>query len=193
MTAFADALDLRTAVIDYAKAPRLAEVFPRMVKQFEADMNRKLRTNSQIESTLLTVSGGTAAWPIDMVEIIGLYDAFGREYVAQSPQAAKPDGYWYAVKGLALQTSLIDGTLQCDYYKALPTISDDLDAINDVLLEWPNLYLYGVLVEASRYLRDMELMGLYTPLLVQEYAAVRASDASFRYSRARIRVGGVTP
>jgi hypothetical protein len=193
MTAFADALDLRTAVIDYAKAPRLAEVWPRLVKQVEAEFNRKLRVNTLIKSANLTFFNGTTAWPADMVEIIGIYDPNGFEYVQQSLQAAKPNGYWYAINGGTIETTLMAGTLRCDYYKRIASISDDLDAVNDVLNDWPNLYLYALLVEAGRYLRDMDLMALYAPLLAAEYRAVKVDDDRMRYSRARIRVGGPTP
>lgn len=193
MTAFSDGLDLRTAVVEYARAPKLAEVFPRLVKQVEADMNRRLRVNALIQSTTLVFADGTAAWPDDMTEIIGIYDAEGREYVQQSLQAAKPNGYWYAINGFNIETSLIDGTLRCDYYKKVLTISDDLELTNDILYDWPNLYLYGVLVEAAKYLRDMELLAMYVPLLAREYSDAIGADNKFRYSRARIRVSGVTP
>jgi hypothetical protein len=193
MTAFADALDLRTAVIDYAKAPRLAEVFPRMVKQVEAEFNRKLRVNTLITSATLSFSNGTAAWPSDMSEIIGIYDPNGFEYVQQSLQAAKPNGYWYAINGGTIETTLMSGTLRCDYYRRVSSIAEDLDAVNDILTDWPNLYLFALLVEAGRYLRDMELMTMYAQFLAAEYRAVMADDDKLRYSRARIRVGGPTP
>lgn len=156
-------------------------------------MNRRLRTNALIQSATLVFSNGSAAWPDDMTELIGIYDAQGHEYVQQSLPASKPNGYWYAINGYNIETSLIEGTLRCDYYKRVLSIADDLTATNDVLYDWPNLYLYGLLVEAAKYLRDMELLGLYAPLLAREYADAKAADDRFRYSRARIRVGGVTP
>lgn len=193
MTAFADALDLRTAVVEYAKDPNLTQIFPRLVRQVEAEFNRKLRTNALITSATLTFVDGTAAWPDDMSELIGIYDASGHEYLQQSLPAAKPDGYWYAINGLNVEATLINGTLRCDYYKKVLSIADDLESTNDVLYDWPNLYLYAILVQVGILKRDVEMVTGFGVLLAAEYASVKGSDADFRYSRARVRVGGPTP
>jgi hypothetical protein len=193
MTAFADALDLRTAVVEYAADPNLAQIFPRLVKQVEADFNKRLRTNSMITSTTLTFVAGTAAWPSDMVELIGIYDGSGHEYIQQSLPGAKPNGYWYAINGLNIETTLIEGTLRCDYYRKILSIADEMGATNDILYDWPNLYLYAILVQVGISKRDIELVKGFATLLAAEYASISGADASFRYSRARIRVGGMTP
>lgn len=193
MTAFVDALDLRTAVIEYARDPALAAVFPRLVRQVEADFSRKLRTNAMIRSETLNFVDGVAPWPVDMQAVIGIYDANGNEYVQQSLSAAKPNGYWYAINGLNIEATLMNGTLRCDYYKKISSIADDLQATNDLLYDWPNLYLYAILAQVAIMKRDAEMVGATNALLASEYAAIRGADADMRYSRARIRNGGLTP
>jgi hypothetical protein len=61
------------------------------------------------------------------------------------------------------------------------------------LQKHPGLYLYGVGMEAAKYLRDVEAAQATSALLDMEYTAAAAQDEQGRYSRARVRVAGVTP
>jgi hypothetical protein len=87
MTAFADFIDLQTAVVEHVRNPSIADVFPRLVKLAEVGFNRRLRCREQISTATVTISGGAGVLPADMAEIIGVYDAAGMEYIAQPLQA----------------------------------------------------------------------------------------------------------
>ena len=194
MTAFADFIDLQTAVVEHVRNPSIADVFPRLVKLAEVGFNRRLRCREQISTATVTVSGGSGALPTDMAEIIGVYDAAGVEYIAQPLQAVKVSqgrGYYAISSGNIVTRN--DEDLTIEYYAKVPTITDSLTDSNWLLQKHPGLYLYGVGLEAAKYLRDVETAQATSALLDMEYTAAAAQDDQDRYSRARVRVAGVTP
>ncbi len=194
MTAFADYLDLQTAVIEQVGNAGIADVMPRLVKMAEVSLNRALRTNDQITTAALTVTAGQATLPTNFLEAIGLFDASGCEYI-QQPLHALKDGHsrgFYAISGPLLLCNA-PSTASLSYYAALPTLTASMTASNWLLLKFPGAYLYAVGCEAAKYLRDVEGAQASKALLEMELADVRASDAGTRYSRARIVLQGVTP
>ncbi len=194
MTAFADFIDLQTAVIEMVKRPDIADVMPRLVKLAEADFNRILRTADQMQLEDVTISGGVAELPWGFQSLIGVYDAAGREYIAQPPQALRAiqsRGY-FAIVGRNIHASA-DETLTVQFYGAVSTITDDPRASNWLLQRHPGLYLYATGLEAAKYIGNVDLARDIGQVLREEYAKAIGDDASLRYSRARVRVQGVTP
>lgn len=192
MTAFADLLDLRTAVVEQVGRPDIADVFPRLVALAEAAFNRKLRARDQITTATLTLASGTVALPSDYAEMIGVYDGNGNEYVQQPQQAAHMDRCYYAINGSNLTLYGYSGDVTTQYYATIPALSDMTDS-NWLLQKYPGVYLYGVATEAAKWMRDRELASDMAGLLQGEITDLRADDETARYSRARVRVQGVTP
>lgn len=192
--AFADFLDLQTAVIERVKNVGIADVFPQLVKLAEADFNRRLRCREQMTTTTVTIAIGEANLPADFQEMIGVYDGAGREYInqpAQALQTVQSRGY-YAIDGAKIKAAA-DETLTVQYYASIPTLTTSTTTTNWLLARHPGLYLYGVAMQAAVYLGSAELVAALTPALEMEFRAVDAADASSRYARARVRVQGVTP
>lgn len=194
MTAYADLLDLQTAVIERVKNVGLADVFPQLVKLAEASFNRRLRCREQMTTATVTIASGTATLPVDLEEIVGVYDGAGTEYINQPVQALQQvqDRGYYAISGSSI-IAKSDETLTLQYYAKLPTITDSMADSNWLLQRHPGLYLYGVSFEAAKHLADADMAQAVNQILEMEYAAVEAADASSRYARARVRVAGVTP
>jgi hypothetical protein len=194
MTAFADLLDLQTAVIERVKNVSIADVFPQLVKLAEASFNRRLRCREQMTTASVVITSGTATLPTDFEEIVGVYDSSGYEFInqpVQSLQQVQTRGY-YAISGSSILAKN-DETLTLQYYAKLPTITDSMTDSNWLLQRHPGLYLYGVAFEAAKHLANPELAQAVGPILELEYQAVDAADASGRYARARVRVQGPTP
>ena len=105
MSAFADYLDLRTAVLEQTGKPHLADVFDQITKLAESALNRHLRCREMVSSASLTVSNGSATLPSDFREVIGVYDSAGREYVIQPLQAENPTAQtaFYAIGASTLE------------------------------------------------------------------------------------------
>ena len=196
MTAYADFLDLRTEVVEYIGDPSIVDVFPRLVSLAETAINRKLRCREQISSTTLTFSSGSASLPADFLEVIGLYDGSGYEYVQQPPQSVRVTSgsqHYYTVLASTIEMTAADGDKTLQYYAKIPSVGDSMDDSNWLLQKHPALYMWAVSLEAAKWKKDAGLMQVTQPMLAAEMDAVRGQDYLERYSRGRVRVAGPTP
>jgi len=194
LTAFSDFIDLQTAVVEHVRNPSIADVFPRLVRLAEVTFNRRLRCREQITTATLTVTGGAAALPGDYAALLGVFDAAGVELIQQPVQALQEQqtrGY-YGLSGSNV-IAKNDEVLTLIYYAKVPTITDSLTDTNWLLQKHPGVYLYGVGLEAAKYLRDAETAQATMPFLDMEIDAANGQDAQERYGRVRVRVAGVTP
>lgn len=189
--AFADFLDLRTAVVEHVANAGIADVFPRLVALAESRLNRTLRMREQVTSVDITFTDGRAPLPDDYAEMVGLYAMNGLEYVQQAMQ--RNCGNYYAVQGAEIVAPGIAGAARAEYYATIPTIGASLDATNWLLTRYPDVYLYSVAFEAEKYMRNAEAAIQARALMDDAIASARADDETARYSRARVRVAGVNP
>lgn len=188
-----DFIDLRTAVVEHVARPDIVDVFPRLVTLAEAMLNRRIRTRDMVTTQGVTFTSGVASLPVDFIEALGLFDAAGREYIQQPLQAARLNGASYAIDGTSLRIAGHSGALTLDYYAQLPTINGPATRSNWLLDKYPSVYIYSVGLEAAKYLRDVDLAQTTKAILDMELADLDADDFRARYSRARVRVQGVTP
>jgi hypothetical protein len=189
--AFADFIDLRTAVIEHVKDPGIADVFPRLLAIAESRLNRTLRMRAQITSATVTFVDGRAPIPTNLAEVIGLYDATGAEYVQQAAQDRS--GRYYSIQGDELVTLAFAGDLTLDFYAMIPPLGTSITATNWLLSKYPEVYLYAVGFEAAKQTQNADLASATKALLDGAIAEAKADDMTARYSRARVRVYGVTP
>lgn len=189
--AFADFIDLRTAVIEHVKDPGIADVFPRLLAIAESRLNRTLRMRAQITSATVTFVDGRAPLPANMAEVIGLYDATGAEYVQQAVQDRS--GRYYSIQGDELVTLAFSGDLALDFYAMIPPLGVSITTTNWLLSKYPEVYLYAVGFEAAKQTQNADLASATKALLDGAIAEAKADDMTSRYSRARVRVYGVTP
>lgn len=193
--AFADYLDLRTAVIEHVGRADITDVFPRLTLLAESMLNRKLKMRDQITSATVTFASGVAPLPSDFIDAIGLYDSSGYEYVQQPLQAVKPartDGY-YAINSTSLLSKVGDSDMTLEYYAKIPTLTTSPTTTNWLLAKYPAVYLYSVAFEAAKHIRDLEMVQATRQLMQDELDSAKIDDDNARYSRARVRVQGVTP
>lgn len=190
MTAFADYLDLRTAVLEAVRDTSLTDVFDRLTKLAEGRFNRELRLRDQITETTVTVTSGSGPLPADFAELIGAYDGYGREFVLQPIQAVQPTQYSFiAIDGANLLGN--DREYRVQYYATIPTLTTSLTTTNWLLTKYPEIYLYGVATEAAKWLRDAEAVPVFEGYRERAIFDAQANDARERYSRARVRLGNV--
>lgn len=194
MAAFSDALDLRTAVVEQVGRPDIADVFPRLVSLAETTINRRLRLHDMVASAVLTLVAGKASLPLDLAEIIGIFDARGLELIAQPMQATQSQGLpFYSVAGGVVTVKGYSGDLTLTCYAMVPTIAGSMTSTSWLLDRHPDVYLYGVGYEAAKYLRDVEGAQAAKVLFDMALDDAAADDNRVRYARARVRVDGVTP
>lgn len=173
MTAFADALDLRTAVIEAVGDETIADVWPRLVAMAEAKLNRVLRTRYQIAQAIVPVST-TAPLPADYLEMAALFQ--GNRRLAWNPSY-----------------SLTPGPYLIEYYAKVPTIAEALTATNWLLMHYPDVYLYAVAEEAARHKRDPEMAAMMKAAKDEALASLHGDDERARFGQSVVRVSGATP
>lgn len=190
MSAFADLLDLQTAVVEHVRKPEIADVFPRLVALAESRLNRSLRMREQISTATVTFTAGRAALPTGFVEMIKLGIPNGCEYVQQAPQSTLYGVY--SIQGDELVAPNVSGDLRADYYASIPALVG-MTSSNWLLARYPDVYLYAVAFEAAKYTHDAEMAMATKGLMDEAVSSAKGDDASARYSRARVRVAGCTP
>lgn len=193
--AFSNYADLRAGVIDQIGSDDVLHMFSRLTQMAEAYLSRNLRMREQIASTSLTISAGSASLPSDFEEAVGFYTANGRELVAQPPQDVKTTNSraYYKITGTTLTTEAGDGAYTLEYYQSLPTLTTSATTTNWLLERFPHVYLYAVSMEAAKAVQNVEMGQAMAQMLADAVDEARASDNRARYSRARVRVSGVTP
>lgn len=178
--AFADYLDLRTAVIEQVGNPSVVDVFDRLTKLAENWLTRNLRMQQQLTETNVIVTNGIAALPDDLSEIFGVYDQRGIEVNQKTVQDLQDD-------------PLADGVYRVQYYAKIPTLTASMTTTNWLLQNYPDVYLYAVSYEAARHLRDIEAAQVMLQMRDDAVMNARGADHRTRYARSRVRVAGVTP
>lgn len=196
MTAFADYLDLRTNVLEVVGRSDITDVFDRITKMAEARLNRELRLRDQITSTSVVVSSGTGTLPSDFLEMIGVFNASGYEFVQQPIQPQLVTNYsFYSIDGSNIIAN--DATYTVKYYAKLSTLTAGATTSNWLLQKYPEVYLYAVAAEAAKHPAggniNIELAQGLASLRDDAIRDARADDDRARYSRARVRVVGNTP
>ena len=191
--AFQDWIDLRTAVIEIVDNPGIADVFPRLLALAESSLNRTLRFRDQIKTATITFTDGVAALPLDFAEAIALYASTGYEYVQQAPQTVRANGCYYSIENSSLVSEGISGDLTFQYYASLPPLGETVTTSNWLLQRYPDIYLYAVGLEAAKYVKSGDLIQSTREALGEAIVTARGDDSRARYSRAKVRVAGVTP
>lgn len=195
MTAFADFLDLRTAVIEHVGRAEIADVMPRLTALAEADFNRRIRHGVQVATDTLVFTGGIAPLPADYLEVIGIYNDLGHEYPLQSIQRTRASRArtMATIVGQSVRIEGFEGDLNLDYYAQIPTITTAMNATNWLLQRYPDVYLYGVGVEAAKHVRDADLAQVIGGLYQAALNNLHIDDDSERYARAQVRIAGCVP
>lgn len=191
--AFADFLDLRTAVIEHVGRPDIADVIPRLVKLAEVDMCRKFRLRDQVYTVTITPVLGVAPLPSDYLEMIGVYDNNRCEYIEQPLQPVRAQNKFYSIDQGNIIIPGVDEDLTVQYYGKIPTITGAMTDTNWMLEKHPDVYLYAVGLEAAKHIKDVGLIEATTQLYRSAQLEVHIHDERARHSRSRVRVSGVTP
>jgi hypothetical protein len=196
MAAFADALDLKTAVGDHIGQRSISDVWPRLVLQAETQLNMKLRTLWQVTDATITMTDGEGDLPLDFLEMISVFGPCGYQMRSGLPADLKRPGTsfsTYSIGGGKLRIRGFGGDKDVSYYAALPTISGALSASNWLLEQFGDCYLYGVGLQAAKYLKDVDLAQATDQLFGYAVQAVKIEDERARWSNGIVRVQAQTP
>ena len=172
------------------------------VQLFESVANKRLRTLEMEKTSLLSVSNGAIALPVDFQEWrratwqAGSYKVnlsyvfparFAKAY-STSPVSV-PEVFTIEAQQIKVMP-IATGTLEFDYFGVLPSL--EANSTNWLLNENPEVYLFGVLSEAFRFAREENLKQQYAADRDAIFAEIERNDIASR-GPAAIRFDGPTP
>ncbi len=160
--------ELKLAVANWLGRDDVADArISEFVTMFEAVANRVLRVRQQETSTTLTPTAGVATLPVDYLnyrKVVWAGSSLNRtlEYVvpefftAAYPLGTAQSPNIFTIEGETLKVnSSSDDDLTFHYYQKIPALSDSAPT-NWMLLAYPDLYLFGSLVESEMFLVNDE-------------------------------------
>jgi len=160
-----------------------------------ADINAKLRVR-EMEATDTLTEAASIALPADFLEMIDAYrDTDPR--VPLSVTDSTGINRAHVTSGTPKTYAIVDGAMLLNpapdgaedivirYYARQADLSADGDT-NDILTNYPSVYVYGVLSHHATLTRDEKAMSIYANAYGLHMRLAQSSDTNARYSGAPI-------
>ena len=199
--------ELKSKLSRYLFNQRFLADYDDYTSMFEADANSRLRVLPMEASVLLTTVGGDVALPADYLlwrtvrpTLPGSppvptfhppYDELDYVHPAYLPPVGRGFDRLFTIEGNTFKVRPVDdrvGAYDFHYYQKIPTLVGNNSNSNWLLTEYPNVYLFGLMVEAAGDGRNLEMAQLYKARrdevfaeIIQRYALTTgASSPSVR-------------
>ena len=196
--------DLKTSVASWLNRDDLTSVIPDFISLAEAGINRDLRHYKMIERADATLDSRYVQLPTDWMETVRFSITSGNTYrlelvsrddmleYRQKTADASGRPRFYANIGDTIEvfpTPDADYTMQLQYYAKTPALSDS-NASNWLLLDAPDVYLYGTLIQSAPYLQDDARTQTWAALYAAALQSLQkaSDDTRFAGSGLRMRV-----
>jgi hypothetical protein len=183
--------DLRTAAADWLDRADVAHRIPDFIALAEVRLDRLLRARRmEVEAQIpVAVGARTAALPADFREGLGLWRETPEGRIrlrfvtpGQMPVSSAggaPERWSIDGANLVFERPCIPGAGFILRMLARLSLSE-AQPVNPVLADYPDLYLFGTLVEAAPFLRDAELLSLFAARFEAALMEARAQEARHR-------------
>ena len=199
---------LKASIADFLNRDDLTSVIPDFVALAEAQINRDIR-HWKMEARSSGQQSAADEYmqiPADWVETIRLHltgtgtsvvnlvsrDSMADKREAQENAAGTPRMYTHANGQFQLYpTPSNDTDFELLYYQKIPSLITNTD--NWLLLEAPDVYLYGALLHSAPYLSEDERVGVWAQMYsaaIQRLNQV-SEDAMFSGSGLTLKVRGL--
>jgi hypothetical protein len=202
--AIATYTELKTSIASWLNRDDLTSVIPDFISLAEAGINRDLRHYKMIERADATLDSRYVQMPADWMETVRFSitsgDTYRLELVSRDDmleyrqKTADTSGRprFYANIGDTIEvfpTPDADYTMQLQYYAKTPALSDS-NASNWLLLDAPDVYLYGTLIQSAPYLQDDARTQTWAALYAAALQSLQkaSDDTRFAGSGLRMRV-----
>jgi hypothetical protein len=188
--------NLKSTIANYLNRDDLTAYLGDFITLTEARLNRELRVREMVNTdTSITTVAGTQSYalptgyieattvifqsdPYCTLRFMSNSDFYNKYNASQS--RGKPTYFTILgsniLLGVAPDTAT---TLQINYYKTLTALSDS-NATNDILTNYPELYLYGSLAESAPFIMQDERINTWATLYKE--AIKNANETSSRGS-----------
>jgi len=191
--------ELQTSISDWLVRDDLAAVVPTFISLAEAAMARDLRHWKQEKRVTTNVDEQYENLPSDFIEPINITLTDGGQLysISAAEMQARKEKTQVASKPMYIRITAdqiefypkpdtaYGATLQ--YYARLEPLSDAAPS-NWVLLEYPDVYLYGALVHAAPYLDEDQRTGTWAALYQASVDALNRDNLMSRVS-GPLRIG----
>ena len=188
--------NLKTTIANYLNRSDLTAYLADFISLTEARLNRELRVREMvnIDASITTVSGTQSySLPTGFIEatsIIYQSDPYRTlRFISNSDfynkyNTSQTSGLptYFSIVGTNILLGVAPDsakTLQINYYKKITSLSDS-NTTNDILTNYPDLYLYGALAESAPFLMQDERLSTWATLYKE--ALDKANEASRRGS-----------
>ena len=196
--------ELKTSIASWLNRDDLTSVIPDFISLAEAGINRDLRHYKMIERADATLDSRYVQLPADWMETVRFSITSGNTYrlelvsrddmLEYRQKTADTSGRpkFYANIGDTIEvfpTPDADYTMQLQYYAKTPALSDS-NASNWLLLDAPDVYLYGTLIQSAPYLQDDARTQTWAALYAAALQSLQkaSDDTRFAGSGLRMRV-----
>ena len=193
---------LKTAVANWLDRDDLTDRIPEFISLCEATFNRVLRIRAMETTVSDTTVGGTKtdALPdgyLQMREIhLTTSPVVSLSYITpeimyrirSGSTSAKPNSYTIVGDNILFGPTP-DGAYTYDmtYYKSFDALTD-VATTNWVILNAPDLYLYGTLLQAEPFLMNDQRIALWESVMRQVINDLQEQDDKDRHSGSEMRV-----
>ena len=188
--------NLKTTIANYLNRSDLTAYLADFISLTEARLNRELRVREMVNiDTSITTVSGTQSYSlptgfIEATSIIYQSDPYRTlRFISNSDfynkyNTSQTSGLptYFSIVGTNILLGVAPDsakTLQINYYKKIISLSDS-NTTNDILTNYPDLYLYGALAESAPFLMQDERLSTWATLYKE--ALDKANEASRRGS-----------
>lgn len=194
---------LQTTVGDWLNRSDLTTVIPDFITLAEAQFNRTLRHRKMVERATATLDTEYSAMPADWLESIryqiNTNPITVMEFVSPDQAAMLKGAYstsgkpiFYSQIGQQFQVipapdsgSAYTGELT--YYAKIPALSAG-NTSNWLLVDSPDIYLYGALLQSAPYLQDDQRLNIWAAIYQRLVDDLKVSDERSRMATSSLRM-----
>ena len=195
--------ELKASIADFLNRDDLTTVIPDFISLAEAQINRDIRHwNMEARSDGQQTGGDEyMQYPADWVETIRLHltgtgtsvvnpisrDAMADKRASAEDISGTPMYYTHADGQFQLYpTPSADTDFELLYYQKIPSLISNAD--NWLLLDSPDVYLYGALIHSAPYLAEDERVAIWAQMYSAAVARLNEASESARYSGSGLRL-----
>jgi len=188
--------ELKTSIANYLNRSDLTSVIPDFITLAESKFNRvlRLRTMQKRVSTTTTANDPFVDIPSDFLESVQFFVDSNPNSILDyvNPTEIELDNIreasgkpkQYTIVGTEFQLNPIPDTaytLKLTYFAKVPSLSDS-NTTNYLITNYPQLYLYGSLLEAQPYIVNDERIQVWMGLYNEAVQLINRDDEQGRYS-----------
>jgi len=189
--------ELLSTVANYLNRDDLTTLIPTFITLTENRLNRELRVRANMVRAITTTTAGQAFYdfPSDLIELRNItYDNNSQSHALRylSPESVSREygtvvsGQPRAYTNLGNDLKLVPSpdaaySISINYYSQLRSLSDNVTT-NDVLTQYPSLYLFGACLEGAIYLNDTEQTNRFGSVFQKALDDVQRAEEAARYS-----------